>query len=1024
MEKDSALKFPHVTILKASAGSGKTYALARRFVLFLLSSSIPRNRLQNLLAITFSNNAAKEMKERILRLLKGICLGEGDAISEFEAALSLRGPALQEKAGELIEEILENYSDFQVKTIDSFMTKVFKASSVDFGYNPDFEILMNNRPTMEYAFSLYLKKVRENTAEGRFMSDVLDAMIANRPGDSSYPWEPAGEILDEIAEVYGRLSTSGKPVQIPETDSAINRLTEAINDSVRLLEEAIETSGLTRSRGSSCEGIVAAVNAGRFRDLPDKGMKNAPVCKPGKQADGEAYHDVLEKWTELEELIESYAQAQALAHYVPYLRVYRSFSEILERTKRLEGKVFIEDVNRWLAGYVREDIAPDIYCRLGDVISHYLIDEFQDTSPLQWRSLFPLLENALSEQGSLFVVGDTKQAIYGFREADYRIMRGMERRNPFPSAHHSVQELATNYRSDEKVVTFAEHVFQRILPEHDTYVEAANESGLSSYSQGVGPARRGCGYVETHLLARDDETTPERVKLLEIMEDLTERGYGYSDVTVLTSKNDEVIKLTTWLNSAQIPVISYSSLDIRKRRLVGEIIALLEFLDSPVDNLAFATFLLGDTFKSVCLREGVGATEKIRDFCFSNRNAKGRPLYKIFQEEMTDFWNRYFDRLFRSSGYLPLYDLLVEIFRVFDFFGSFGDREEAILVKMLEVAKDLEVQGGSSLRSFLQFAVESPIGDADWNVDVPQGMDAVKVMTVHKAKGLGFPVVILMLYGERNKGFKYIVDDRGDSIVLLHLTKKTASCDKDFERLYREEERKERVNKLNSLYVGLTRAGSELHVIGVKRAKEGFPFDLFPNGSQFCSGERRTTEGARTKKAVLLDAFHYEGRAPMPSGPAEKLHFEEKRRGDLIHRVLSLLPYVTENFTEELAGAVERSCEEMGVEAKTHDVVGRIEGLLRGPQLFPYYEHRPDRTVFLEYELADAAGHLFRLDRLVVDPHRVTVIEYKTGGEGDYEEKHRAQMQNYLALVSDIFPDRDVEGLIGYVDAANVTRVA
>jgi ATP-dependent exoDNAse (exonuclease V) beta subunit len=1024
MERDSALKFPHITILRASAGSGKTYALARRFVLFLLSPSIPRNRLQNLLAITFSNNAAKEMKERILNLLKQICLGDDNTLSEFEAALSLGGAVLEERAEELIEEILRSYSDFQVKTIDSFMTMVFKASSVDFGYNPDFEILMNNRPTMEHAFSLYLKRVREGTAEGRFMSDVLDAMVANRPGDSSYPWEPTAEILDEIGEIYGRLSASGKPIQIPETDSAVNRITEAIRASVQSLKKVIEASGLTRSRASSYEGIVAAVDGGRFRDLPDKGMKSAPVCKPGKQTDGEAYHNVLEKWAELEKLIATYARTQAMAHYAPYLKVYGSFADILERTKRLEGKVFIEDVNRWLAGYVREDIAPEIYCRLGDVISHYLVDEFQDTSPVQWRSLFPLLENALSEEGSLFVVGDTKQAIYGFRDADYRIMRGIEQRNPFPSAQHSVQELNTNYRSDEKVVAFVEHVFQRILPTRDGYLEAAGESGLLTYSQGVGPARRGRGYVETYLLARDDETSPEKTKLLEIVKDLTERGYGYSDVAVLAFKNDEVIKLTTWLNSAQIPVISYSSLDIRKRRLVGEIIALLEFLDSPVDNLAFATFLLGDTFRSVCGREDGSTTERVRDFCFSNRNAKGRPLYKAFQEEMADLWNHYFDRLFRSSGYLPLYDLLVEIFRVFDSFQSFGDQEEAILVKMLEVAKNLEAKGGSSLRNFLQFAAESPIGDADWNVDVPLDMDAVRVMTVHKAKGLGFPVVVLMLYGERNKGFKYIVDEGRDSVVFLHLTKKTASCDSDFEKLYREEEKKEKVNKLNSLYVGLTRASSELHVIGVKRTKESFPFDLFPDDSRFCSGAPQMTVAARKKTAVLLDTFHYGGQAPVPVGSAGKLNFEERRRGDFIHKVLSMLPYVTENFAEELDNAVEMSCREMGIETGHRDIVDRIKGLLREPQLSPYYEPRPDRTVFLEYELADAAGHLFRLDRMTLDPDRVTVIEYKTGGDGDYQEKHQAQMFNYLTIVSDVFPDRPVEGLIGYVDLAIVKRVA
>ena len=432
MEKVLTLRFPHCTILKASAGSGKTYALARRFVFFLLSDSIPRNSLPSLLAITFSNNAAREMKERILNLLKQLCLGDDGTLLEFGQALRLSRAALQERAGRLIEEILSDYGDFQVKTIDSFMTTIFKASSIDFGYNPDFEIVMNNGKTMEYALSLYLRKVREGTAEGRLMGDVLDMLVANRPGESAFPWEPTLEILAEIGEIYRKLAASGKAVYLPEADGEVDRVVHAIREAARSLQDLVRNSGLEINRSSSFEGIIAAVNAGRFRDLSEKGMKSPPVRKPGKETDAEGYNEVLLGWAELEALIGTYTRIQAVVHYAPYLKAYSGFSGILERIKRVEGKVFIEDINRLLAEYVNDYVAPEIYCRLGEAIFHYLIDEFQDTSPVQWRSLFPLLENTLSQEGSLFIVGDTKQAIYGFRDADYRIMRGMEQESCFP----------------------------------------------------------------------------------------------------------------------------------------------------------------------------------------------------------------------------------------------------------------------------------------------------------------------------------------------------------------------------------------------------------------------------------------------------------------------------------------------------------------------------------------------------------------------------------------------------------------
>ena len=123
---------------------------------------------------------------------------------------------------------------------------------------------------------------------------------------------------------------------------------------------------------------------------------------------------------------------------------------------------------------------------------------------------------------------------------------------------------------------------------------------------------------------------------------LTKRGYRFSDITILASKNDEVIRITTWLNSVQIPVLSYSSLDIRRRKIVGEIIALLEFLDSPVDDLAFATFLFGDIFRSALKEQREGVTEQIHAICLSDRSRRGRPLYKIFQDRMPEVWDRLF----------------------------------------------------------------------------------------------------------------------------------------------------------------------------------------------------------------------------------------------------------------------------------------------------------------------------------------------------------------------------------------------
>ncbi|HDY70484.1 MAG TPA: hypothetical protein ENH50_02330, partial [Nitrospirae bacterium] len=198
LQKDTDLRFPHFMILRASAGSGKTHALTRRFVQFILSGKIHGNDLKNILAITFSNNAAKEMKERILDWLKALYFGQREKLDQIKGIITIT-PAggettpeetrLMEKAGEAIERILDNYSDFRIRTIDSFMATIFKASSVDLGYTQDVEIVMNTRSSFEYAFELFLRGVREGERKEALLSEAIYKIMESKPGTSAYPWD-------------------------------------------------------------------------------------------------------------------------------------------------------------------------------------------------------------------------------------------------------------------------------------------------------------------------------------------------------------------------------------------------------------------------------------------------------------------------------------------------------------------------------------------------------------------------------------------------------------------------------------------------------------------------------------------------------------------------------------------------------------------------------------------------------------------------------------------------------------------
>ena len=208
---------------------------------------------------------------------------------------------------------------------------------------------------------------------------------------------------------------------------------------------------------------------------------------------------------------------------------------------------------------------------------------------------------------------------------------------------------------------------------------------------------------------------------------------------------------------------------------------------------------------------------------FSSGTGRELPLYKAFQEEFPELWETYFEALFKSTGYLPLYDLVSEIYRIYRVFDHFRE-EEATLIKILEVIKNFEGEGRNNPGDFLRYASDEEAGESDWTIDVPAGIDAVKVMTIHKAKGLGFPVAILLMYEEISRGFKYILDEEADGVRLLKINQQIMKASAFLQEKYEEERLKDLVNKLNTLYVGFTRAEDELYIVGVQ-GKRSQPLD-------------------------------------------------------------------------------------------------------------------------------------------------------------------------------------------------------
>ena len=421
-------------------------------------------------------------------------------------------------------------------------------------------------------------------------------------------------------------------------------------------------------------------------------------------------------------------------------------------------------------------------------------------------------------------------------------------------------------------------------------------------------------------------------------------------------------------------------------------------------------------------------------FLFECRESQERPLYASFRKRQSALWERYFEPFFKTVGYYPLYDLVTLIYRVFDIFRLFPD-EEAALTKFLEVIKDFEGEGRNDLQAFLEFTTGGESEQSGWTIDVPSETPAVRIMSIHKSKGLEFPAVLFLAYGEGFQPSDFYLGEDASTVRVVKLNKNLEKADAKLSAIYREARSRDIVERLNRLYVGLTRAKAELHVIAVKGARDSYPFDLLNSAVEALHyellGERRWASSRakppaspETRRTDSPDAEKYRVSGPfdLPPNRRESLGGENIRRGEIAHRIMAGLDFIRSGWEPDIAGVI-RMLAPRESEAPLFEAAGR--------SLIRFFEDSPLRDLFLEkagrralreFDFCDSTGAVFRMDRVVIDPAAVTVIDFKTGAEAatprqaEWEQGDREQVAAYVRILKDIFPEKSVRGVLAYID--------
>ncbi|MDD5557479.1 MAG: UvrD-helicase domain-containing protein [bacterium] len=1009
-----------VVIVEASAGAGKTRALAERYIGLLSGAGTPPAAMRGILAITFTNAAARSMKERILGLLK-------------ERALGAKSAAARARARGIVDYLVGHYSHFQVQTIDSFVKTLITGCAAELRLSASFEVREDAGAALAAGLDECIDAARRDRRLMGLFRRFLDQflLLERRSG-----WFAKDDALGLVASLFtvantreGRFSPSGvRPAAPSRRRSVIRRMLAELEGALPEGAHARFGEAIRACLGRTAAGFdLSALRSAYF-------TRDEIPLRKGAAADAAASR----RWRRVREEIARLALDEARSLADCPAGIFRAVMARVEERARRDDVVFLDELNRLAAGIFAGSgmPVPEIYYRLACRFSHYLIDEFQDTSPLQWGNVREMVREALSVGGSLFYVGDRKQAIYRFRGGDVGLFEGVA---ADLGRHAPVRRegLPLNRRSRREIVRFNNEVFSSANVER--FLRAREARGKE------GPARLGGEEIAriAAIFGAEPQETPEemaggcvrvarvpdgderdartREMLARLLREIAGR-YRPGEIAVLVRENAAVELVTAWLIEDGLETESEKTLNILNNPRIKEILSLLAFLHAPADDLAFASFITGDLFAGA---SGIPPAET-RAFILSlgGRSARrgGPLLYRAFRDRFPAAWDAHLDAAFRNAGFMPLYELVADIagrFRVCERFGG----STAHVMRLLELIREGEEER-PAIDEFLRSL--DAAGRDDLYVRAA-GADAVRVMTVHKAKGLQFPAVILPYFGVDPGGrgpVRPAVEETADGFRLIRLDARYARLSPEVAAAARRERERRWVDELDVAYVACTRAADELHLF--IPAGEGDDGCLIPEGCMARGGPGRGRGGGARGEGPTpaLEPSFGDWRARVREerlDPALLRRRADARRGEIVHFILSRIGNLhgvdPERALRDAAAAARRL---FPAPAPVDACAAAARALISSASAAMLFD-APGAEVRTEWEVADEEGRLRRIDRLVLSAGGALVADFKSTAAAP--AAYREQVREYMRIAAAVFPGRAVSGVVAYIEEGRVEAV-
>ncbi|MNK08981.1 ATP-dependent helicase/nuclease subunit A [compost metagenome] len=1031
-------------IVNASAGSGKTYNLVRNYLRLLLSENEDRAEISQIMAMTFTNKASIEMKSRIMSDLNKLANGKEDAktyLEDIARFVEAEPETIRKRAQLVLRKILHQYEDFNVMTIDKFNLKLIRSFARDLDLPENFEISLDDTLILEKAIDELLSSI---DAKNQTKLYQLALNFAKSNLEEENDWN-----LKKILLSKAKVLTNEGYFQIVRTLSKTDFQKEQL-DLWKLQFKAEKEELMIRlnslNRLLLDTGIDASVFAGKsttFKPIQFNLQLNPePIffLKESKRTDANynnilktveegketqfapAYLDFLQfiadksaSWIELDFKIQQFH----------LLAILKELALSMDDIRSKESIIRVSEFNKLVAELVQNEDAPFIYERLGSRFNHFFLDEFQDTSRLQWLNIVPLIHNSLGSNHFNFIVGDPKQSIYRFKNgvaeqfialpAIYNPEEepAIAQRSLFFQKMGTVDGLEDNWRSAEEIVRFNNLFFTELLP-------FMPENGQEFYQHlKQNPKGKKGGYVEMILNPQKgiDTTQYTNDQLLKWVEQCIADGYKPYEICILGRKKRDCNQYANFLKSKGYQIVSSDSLLVNSDHYVQLAISYCKWKVNRFDfqrAMQFAYFY----FEILGNDNAFGTYED----CFVEMEPGSKTVY--FSEQ------RFFDSSnlnadFLDASFQNIYALLVDFFLLV----QLDPIENTYLQQLLDLAYQFDMSNGPDLMEFIHYYTKN---EGKFSVQLSENEQAIQIMTAHKSKGLEFPVVIIPsfnFFNEGNNNDTYLMEIN-EHIVETKMSKFETSIPSI--RIEAEkEDAAQKMDAINLLYVAFTRPKDRLYGINLKGSRNSF-YDKFNTIFTNLFPEAYEESLLHLKFGEIPEIKHHSGKQATNYSPQSIQNFlwfpeisiqsaKEQEDDSLTtaQRIGKQFHFIMEKShsketalyalkTGVLKGEIEQEFEEILVtlleEAFAHSLL---------LELFESGKHLNERTLIFDSKTR------LRPDKLIVSDEQTVVIDFKTG---EKSTKHEKQVQGYMHVLNEIGMPK-IKGYLYYTGGLGLLEV-